>query len=122
MDSKKRLGRSDPAISMNTERISILISRAEHLLERIYAIQADAAIVHESNKYAGGLTSWLHDFASSEALQELIARERQWRKGYSEEDATRDFEFRIERAEIAIVNYINHGEFNCGYWHPLKGK
>jgi len=100
-------------------RVPALISRAEHLCRVIRHLQGDSAIVHESNKYLGALEMHLRDFESDESLRAHIVREQQWSQ-YSEENAIDSFEFRLERAAIAIENYVNKGQFNCGYWHPLK--
>lgn len=102
-------------------RVPALIERANHLKQIIVHLQGDAAIVHDSNKYLAALEYCLRDFESDEHLRVKIARERQWNKGYTEEDAIKHFEFRCERAAIAIENYINKHQFNCGYWHPLIG-
>ena len=101
-------------------RVPALIIRAENLCERIIALQGNAAIIHDSNKYLGALQFCLRDFESDEALADKVKRERQFHRGYSEEDAIKHFEFRLERAAIAIENYLNRGQFNCGYWHPLE--
>lgn len=100
-------------------RVPALIERANHLKGIIINLQGDAAIVHDSNKYLVALEYCLRDFESDEHLRVKIVRERQHNRSYTEEDAIRHFEFRLERAAIAIENYINKGQFNCGYWHPL---
>lgn len=102
-------------------RVPALIERANHLKQIIIHLQGDAAIVHDSNKYLGNLEFCLRDFENEESLQRKVTVQRRHRRDYTEEDAIKEFEFRLERAAIAIENYINKGQFNCGYWHPLTG-
>jgi hypothetical protein len=105
---------------MNRQRADILIERAQHLIDIIRHLQGDSAIVHDSNKYLNNLEMCIEDFKSEESLQKHVSAHACYQGGYSEEDVYKNFEFRLERAAIAIENYINRGDFNCGYWHEVK--